>query len=78
MDTLEKLESLIGSKSSDYNKGVQDCINIIKGTDGKAMRKFIGLLGDEDFREAFKGNKLIGYLRKNYIVVKIKLSEPKF
>jgi predicted KAP-like P-loop ATPase len=26
----EELEKLISSKSSDYNKGVQDCINFIK------------------------------------------------
>ena len=30
-DTLEeKMEALIGSKSSDYNKGVQDCVNLCK------------------------------------------------
>ena len=25
----KRMERLIGSKSSDYNKGVQDCINIL-------------------------------------------------
>lgn len=25
----KRMEALIGSKSSDYNKGVQDCINIL-------------------------------------------------
>lgn len=29
-EKTEELEKLIGSKSSDYNKGVQDCINIFK------------------------------------------------
>ena len=28
-EAKRKLEALISSKSSDYNKGVQDCINIL-------------------------------------------------
>ena len=30
LEELAEMEALISSKSSDYNKGVQDCINIFK------------------------------------------------
>lgn len=26
---IKEMDSLIGSKSSDYNKGVQDCVNLL-------------------------------------------------
>lgn len=34
-EVKKTLESLISSKSSDYNKGVQDCINILTQHDEK-------------------------------------------